>query len=89
MGAWVVLCAEARIGKLRGMERNTPLTAPQTADAAALYEYWRRAHAGNRAEFFAFMTTPTSRRDAFVASCREVVEFVGQVASLTIIPAEK
>ena len=66
------------------MERNTTVTAPQVADAAALFEEWRRTRAGNKSEFFEFMTTPTVERAAFTSAVARSVEFSDGIAAVTV-----
>lgn len=50
------------------MESNNATLAPQTDDADTLFQTWRRNHVGNKNDFFAFMTTPSSDRDRFLAT---------------------
>ena len=50
------------------MDKNNTTIAPQTNDASSLYDVWK--HKGNKEDFFAFMTTPSSERNRFLASVR-------------------
>lgn len=50
------------------MEKNGITAAPQTGRVADLHQAWLEGHNGTLDEFYAFMTTPSAERTAFLAS---------------------
>lgn len=61
------------------MDKNITTIAPQTDDATALFSVWTRNHDGNKEDFFAFMTTPSSERGRFLASVRVTGNISGRM----------
>lgn len=48
------------------MERNSIMVAPQFGDVEAAYTEWHKYHAGDREQFYRFMTSPTPEREAYL-----------------------
>lgn len=61
------------------MEKNNTTIAPQCTDVDALFTVWRRNHVGNKDDFFAFMTTPDSERDRFLATVKVTAAISGRM----------
>ena len=65
------------------MENNNICTAPEIVDVDALFETWHNTRPGNRADFFRFMTTPSTERDKFIAE--QGIEFRSEGAAIVVI----
>lgn len=48
------------------MEINKIILAPATTSAGELFAAWQESHVGNMDDFFAFLTTPSVARTAFL-----------------------
>lgn len=68
------------------MDRNNATLAPQTDDADNLFQVWRLEHVGNKNDFFAFMTTPSSDRDRFLATVTVNASLAGRLITNNVTP---
>lgn len=58
------------------MKEITILAAPQAYLSEYLYERWMIDHTGTEDDFYAFLTTPSVERDAFLSSIDHEIEIV-------------
>lgn len=70
------------------MEANNIIAAPQVCDTTGIYALWSIDHDGTLDAFYRFMTTPSTRRDSFIAAnrARLAKSFIGPVLTLTLTP---
>jgi hypothetical protein len=68
------------------MEMNKIVLAPSTDEAADLFTVWQQTHVGTMADFYAFLTTPSTRRAAFMATVNRSHTAVSTFITYTLTP---
>lgn len=64
---------------------NNIVAAPVIADVNTLFDVWKSDNFGTLDDFYAFMTSPSVERDAFLAQRRHEVDFCDTVMTVTYI----